>query len=421
MFLILPNQLYLKPPSKNIVLWEHPHYFCKYKYNKKKLLLHRASMKYMEEKLKSQGHKVKYVNFFEQPVLKKYTVYDPVDKIKLSGEPTFIENPGFLLNIDFMKKYRSSTDKFFFHNFYVKAKKELRLMEDVKSQDKLNRKKIPKNERIPEVVKTGTREKKYVKAAAKYVDEHFPDNYGTCEDFIFPVTHVSANKWVHNFVKNKLHKFGDYQDYISKDNSFLFHSLLSSSINIGLIDIKKLLKAVMANKKAPINSREGFFRQLLWREYQRYCFIYAEFSQNYLGNTCKMTKKWYTGDLGIEPVDNCIVKGFKYGYLHHIERLMVIGNFMTISGIHPKEGFKWFMEFSCDAYEWVMYQNVYDMVFFSTGGKTMRRPYISSSNYILKMSDYKKGSWSKAWDVKYKDFVKKNRDKLYKFRYYVRI
>ena len=99
---------------------------------------------------------------------------------------------------------------------------------------------------------------------------------------------------------------------------------------------------------------------------------------------------------------------------------MVVGNYMNLSGISPIEGHKWFMEFSCDSYEWVMAQNVYDMVFFVSGGITMRKPYISSSNYILKMSNYKKGEWCNIWDKKYKDFLKKNKKKLWKFRYHFR-
>jgi deoxyribodipyrimidine photolyase-related protein len=160
---------------------------------------------------------------------------------------------------------------------------------------------------------------------------------------------------------------------------------------------------------------------LFWREYQRYCYIYYNFNnKNYFKNNKKLNSKWYSGNTGIDPIDTCIKNGFNTGYLHHIERLMVVGNFMNLSEISPKEGFKWFMEFSCDSYEWVMNQNVYDMVFFVSGGATMRRPYISSSNYILKMSNYKKGKWSEIWDTKYKNFLKKNKDKLWKFRYHFR-
>jgi deoxyribodipyrimidine photolyase-related protein len=99
---------------------------------------------------------------------------------------------------------------------------------------------------------------------------------------------------------------------------------------------------------------------------------------------------------------------------------MVVGNYMNLCGLCPKEGFRWFMEFSCDSYEWVMHQNVYEMVFFISGGGTMRRPYVSSSNYILNMSNYKREEWCSIWDTKYRYFVDKNKKKLWKFRYYFR-
>ena len=201
------------------------------------------------------------------------------------------------------------------------------------------------------------------------------------------------------------------------------------SINIGLLNPSDVLDEVMKEYKKNknvigINNVEGFIRQLFWREYQRYCYIYYDFTkQNYFANKTKLNSKWYSGETGILPIDDCIKKGFDTGYLHHIERLMVIGNYMNLCGIKPSDGFKWFMEFSCDSYEWVMNQNVYDMVFFVSGGKTMRRPYVSSSNYILKMSNYKKREWCDGcdiWDKKYDDFVKKNKKKLWKFRYYFR-
>ena len=133
----------------------------------------------------------------------------------------------------------------------------------------------------------------------------------------------------------------------------------------------------------------------------------------------KLTKKWYNGSIGIDPIDDCIKKGFDTAYLHHIERLMLMGNFMNINEITAKEGLKWFMEFSIDSYEWVMYQNVLDMVFCVSGGKTMRKPYISSSSYVLKMSNYKKGEWSEKWNNIYRTFLKKHKVKLLKdFKYH---
>ena len=299
------------------------------------------------------------------------------------------------------------------------GKKKIDIMPNVKSQDKYNRKALPKKEKIPKIPSNKS-DKKYIDEAIRYVNKNFDKNYGNVDNFMFPVTHSTAKKFISHFLKYKIKKFGEFQDAIVENEKFLFHSLLSTSLNIGLINPIDLAEKV-EKYKAPLNSREGFIRQLFWREYQRFCYIYYNFKgKNYFGNRKKLSKDWYNGTLGVDPVDNSIKNGFETGYLHHIERLMVIGNFMNLSGISPKEGFKWFMEFSCDSYEWVMHQNVLDMVFFVSGGATMRRPYISSSNYISKMSNFKKGEWNDIWDKKYKDFIKKHRKKLLKFRYYFR-
>jgi deoxyribodipyrimidine photolyase-related protein len=424
-FVILPTQLFEKKylhKKYNYIIWEHPHYFKSYKYNKKKILLHSASMRYYYDYLKSSKFKVSYVSYDEKIKLISYKIFDPIDKIKLPGKYKMIESPNFLLTKDDYIKYRDKTDKFFFNAFYMWSKKQLNILPKVISQDKLNRKKLP-DIKIPKIPKTSSNKQdmKYIKIGTNYVNNNFSKNYGNTCNFMFPVTHKTAKKWLKDFIKNKLEKFGDYQDAITQEDGFLFHSILSTSINIGLLNPSEIIEEVLNAKTIPLNSLEGYIRQLFWREYQRYCYIYYNFNnKNYFGNTSKLTKKWYNGTLDIPPVDNAIIKGFDIGYLHHIDRLMVVGNYMNLSGIHPKEGFKWFMEFSCDSYEWVMHQNVLDMVFFVSGGDTMRRPYISSSNYILKMSNYKKDTWSDKWDKKYYKFLEKNKKKLWKFRYHFR-
>lgn len=424
LFVILPHQLFDKKyldKKYEYILWEHPHYFKKYNYNKKKLLLHHGSMKYYFDYLKKNKFKVKYVNYDENLKITNYSLFDPVDKINLPGKYTLLETPNFLLENKHYKKYRDKTKKFFFNAFYMFGKKELDIIPDVKSKDKYNRKTPSKDIKIPNLPSNST-DNDYINIGSKYVNKHFKNNYGNTDNFLYPLTHKTANKWLKEFIDEKFKDFGPYQDYIDKDKSFLFHSILSTSINIGLLNPSDIIDEIMEYKnKIPINSFEGYIRQLFWREYQRYCYIYYNFNnKNYFGNTKKLTSKWYTGETNIAPIDTCIKNAFETGYLHHIERLMVVGNFMNLSGINPKEGFKWFMEFSCDSYEWVMHQNVYDMVFFVSGGATMRRPYVSSSNYVLKMSNYKKGEWSEEWDDKYKNFLKKHKKKLWKFRYYFR-
>lgn len=420
-FLILPHQLFdIKHLNiaNNYIIWEHPHYFLDYNYNKKKLLMHYGSMHYYFEYLQSHKFNVEYYTYNTTPDINNYQLFDPIDKINLPGKYTIIESPNFILNCNIYAKYRKKTDKFFFKNFYMFGKKEINVMPDVKSTDKENRKSLPKNILIPKLT-TNANDEKYIDIGATNVNKHFKNNYGNTNNFIFPLTHETANNWLDDFIKSKIKQFGDYQDAIDKNEHYLFHSVLSTVINIGLLNPSDIISKIMAVAAAiPINSLEGYIRQLFWREYQRYCYIYCDFRKNYFGNNKKLTKKWYSGKLGIGPVDDCIITGFDTGYLDHIKRLMVVGNYMNLANISPKEGHKWFMEFSCDSYEWVMAQNVYDMVFFVTGGKTMRRPYMSSSNYILKMSNYKKGEWSNIWDDKYHEFLKKNKDKLWNFRYY---
>jgi deoxyribodipyrimidine photolyase-related protein len=444
--IILPHQLYdfkyIKPHLENlkqIVIWEHPHYFIKYNYNKKKLMLHRASMQYyydylnnkfkdkLNNKLKNRKIAMHYQSFKEQPSKKRASpimMFDPIDKLKLPKKVNILESPNFLLTKNDYIQYQSKTTKFIFNNFYMFGKKLINVIPTVKSQDKYNRNPLPKTIKVPSLPKLSASNVKYVKEAAVYIDKNFPNNIGNTSNFIFPISHTACKSHLLNWIKHKFKLFGDYQDAINKDQSYLFHSLLSGAINIGLINPKDILDEIAKHKsKIPLNSYEGYVRQLFWREYQRYCYIYIDWAKlNYFGNRTRLSAKWYNGSLGIDPVDTCIKRGMDTAYLNHIERLMVIGNFMNLSGISPKDGFRWFMEFSFDSYEWVMTQNVLDMVFFVSGGITMRRPYVSSSNYIRKMSNYKKGdksnNWSDEWDKLYQDFMKKHKAKLHKFRYY---
>lgn len=432
-FVILPHQMFcdkcyknakINLKTKKVLLWEHPQYFTKYHYNKKRLLMHRAAMKVYHDELKKQGVNVEYCEFHKKPsteYLKEYLMFHPVDKLKLPGKPEYLESPNFLLTLDNFEAFRKKSDKFFFNSFYMWGKEIADIIPGVKSLDKVNRKRMPKDMKVPKLPSNGgKKEKEYINEARSYVETHFAKNYGTCDDFQLPISRNVARKWLKDFIDHKFKHFGDYEDFINQEEAYLYHSVLSSSINMGLLNPSEILDEIKKVKsKVSLNNFEGYVRQLFWREYQRYCYMYYPWEgKNYFGHKGKLSKKWYTGDLGVEPVDDAIKMAFNNGYLHHIYRLMVVGNYMNLTGISPKEGFRWFMEFSCDSYEWVMYQNVLDMVFFVSGGATMRKPYASSSNYILKMSDYKKGEWCDIWDKAYQNFMKKHKDKLWKFRYH---
>ena len=425
-FIILPNQLFdlsFYNKNNNYIIYEHPQYFTKYNFNKKKLILHKASMELFYDNMKKNKYNVKYVSFNNKINYNDnntYTIYDPVDNIKLPNNITILESPNFLCSKELLQKYRDKTDKFYFTNFYMYMKNELNILKNVKSKDKDNRKKLPKDIIVPkiDIIPNNL----YINKAKKYIDKHFKNNYGNTDNFNYPICKKHTEKRLNLFIKERFNLFGNYEDFFdnNKDHHHLYHSVLSSSINIGLINPLDIINIIKKYKsKISINSYEGYIRQLFWREYQRYCHIYIDFTKlDYFNNNKNLTNKWYSGKLECEPVDYCIKKAFDTAYLHHIERLMVIGNYMNLFGIKPKEGFKWFMEFSIDSYEWVMYQNVLDMVFFVSGGKTMRKPYISSSNYILKMSYYsKKDNWTDKWDKLFHSFLKKNASKMKKFTY----
>jgi deoxyribodipyrimidine photolyase-related protein len=179
-------------------------------------------------------------------------------------------------------------------------------------------------------------------------------------------------------------------------------------------------RAIARNEKkeVPIASLEGFIRQILgWREYMRGMYLDRHVTlrtTNAFDHQRHLTADWYNATTGIPPVDDVIKKTLTRGYAHHIERLMVVGNMMILSEIHPNEVYRWFMEMYVDAYDWVMVPNVYGMSQYADGGSMTTKPYISSSNYILSMSHYERDEWSDAWDGLYWRFIEKHRDSFAK-------
>jgi len=178
---------------------------------------------------------------------------------------------------------------------------------------------------------------------------------------------------------------------------------------MGLITPAEVVRAVVSQKSVQIESLEGFVRQLLgWREYCRAYYLIVKPSV-YTKNTFKLKrrlgKEWYAANTGIPIVDDAIRDAFNMGYLHHIRRLMVMSNYMTLSGIAPSEVFKWMYEFSLDSWDVFMVFNVYSMGTWSDGGHAMRKPYISSSAYVKRMSRAESGPWEDVWDAKFKNFL----------------
>jgi deoxyribodipyrimidine photolyase-related protein len=241
----------------------------------------------------------------------------------------------------------------------------------------------------------------------------FPHHPGSLKGFRWPVTRKDAEAWLDRFIDERLELFGLYEDAISREHDTLYHSAITPMLNIGLLDPMDVVNRVLATD-APINSKEGFIRQVIgWREFMRGIYQHrgvAIRNGNYWNFERPLPKSFYDATTGIPPVDRVIRHLLSDGWCHHIERLMVLGNFMLLCRIRPDDVYRWFMEMFVDAYDWVMVPNVYGMSQFADGGTFTTKPYLSGSNYLLKMSDEPKGPWCEIWDGLFWTFIADHQD-----------
>jgi deoxyribodipyrimidine photolyase-related protein len=439
--LIFPVHLFenndlLNNDNKKIII-EEPVYFTKYNTHKLKLILHRASMKKYAD-----IHKLEYIEYHKADEFYKnnkadIVCFDPVDhdvmnKLKKASKNIELyETPEFISTYEDLEQFHEKQkDKRFIHDsqFYRWQRDRLKILTDKKlSLDSENRKPFPKNQKEVFNPISSTSNTKYIKEATAYVNKHFAKNFGSSDNFFYPIDHAGAKEWLHNFVYHRFKLFGDYEDAIGSNIKFGYHSVLSPLLNIGLLTDQDVLdKVLVLEHKIPINSFEGFIRQIIgWKSTMRYFYEFyydKQFGKNNLKHNRKLTDHFWKGTTQIPIIDDSIKKLHNTGYLHHIERLMVMGNFMLLCEINPDEVFKWFM-LTIDAYQWVMVPNIYGMSQYADGGLLMTRPYFSSSNYIKRMSDYKdnnnililnKYTWSEIWDALYYRFIFKNHDMLKK-------
>jgi deoxyribodipyrimidine photolyase-related protein len=435
-FIVFPTQLYndikILDEYKKIYLLEEPRYFTDFKFHKLKLAYHRATMKKYYDYLKTKNINVSYINFDKvtktfYKSLKEVAFYDPYDnklieklekllKCNILPQQQFvITNEEIISNKDLFYnngKYRNDLFyKFMRKKLNILIKKEGKPEGDKWSFDSENRKSLPKNIKIPELPKIN--KNKYITEAIDYINKNFNDNYGSLDNFIYPIDHNSSIDWLNSFLEKRLNSFGPYEDAVSTENDFIFHSVLTPMMNIGLlkdIEVINISYEFYKNNNIKLASFEGFIRQIIgWRTYVYSLYILEGknmYNSNQLKNKKKISEKWWDS-VKIEPIDFLINKIIKYAYVHHIERLMYLSNWMLMNNIHPKEVYRIFMEWTIDAYEWVMIPNVFGMGQFASD-LMMTRPYFSSSNYILKMSNFKKGEWCKIWDSVYYSFINKH-------------
>ena len=452
--IILPNQLFtdniLIKLSNNISIIEDPTFFIKFKYHKMKLLLHHSSMTYYYDYIKNKykDRNINYINFYNVDydiIFNKYkiiNIYDPIDhdllnkfnklSKKYNVELNIYDNSLFIETKSDLESYHIDKNNYLQTNFYIWQRKRLNILMDNNkplynkwSFDTDNRNKFDSS--YIEEFNPKINNNKYIENSKKYVNKHFNNNPGSMDDFIYPINNKQANNLFKNFLKYNLNKFGKYQDAISSEITFGSHSLLSSSTNIGIITVKYILKKILNkfnklsndNKKKYINNYEGFIRQIIgWRSYIRYIYVYHTknlINENFFNNNNKLNNNiWYKNkkSTNIPIIDNMINKVFKYAYLHHIERLMLIGNYFLLTFIKPIYVYEWFTSMFIDSYEYIMVANIVMSQYNTTSIKITSRPYFSSSNYIIKMSNIKKGEWSIIFDSLYYNFINKNQNKL---------
>ncbi|BBO27792.1 cryptochrome/photolyase family protein [Alteromonas sp. I4] len=268
-------------------------------------------------------------------------------------------------------------------------------------------------------------------AVMKLVENTFTDHMGSATDFSYAVTRSQALEVAKQFIEQRLPNFGDYQDAMREGDVWLFHSHLSFYLNSGLLlplEVMQMAEQAYFDNAAPLNAVEGFIRQILgWREYVRgfywHCMPTLQ-HDNYFEHTRALPEFYWTAHTNMNCMRQCISDTKQHAYAHHIQRLMVIGNFSLLAGLDPVAVNEWYLLVYADAYDWVEMPNVSGMILFADGGKLASKPYVASGQYINRMSDYckncgysvskKTGPKACPFNYLYWDFLIKHQDKLAK-------
>ncbi len=454
LFFILGNQLF---PLKNLDRYKKDHLFfmsedyqlCTYeRHHKLKILLFLSSMRSYADRLKDNKFKLNYSKIdssdfkrdytkkleliLKKNKIKEVTSFEIEDKFfeakiknflsKQNVKWNILQSPMFLDSREDFKRYLSNTKKPFMAKYYKDKRERLNILlnkdgspEGGKwSFDEDNRKKLPKNISIPK--QPNIKESSHTKNLKPVIQKLFNKHPGHTENFWFATEYKDVLKLLDFFIKEKLNLFGDYEDAVDQKNNILFHSALSPYLNLGLITPDIIMQKVMNfhhAKGVRLNSLEGFIRQIIgWREFMR--GIYQNYNKemengNFFKHSRKIKISFYNGTTGLDPLDHSIKNADKYGWSHHIERLMILSNIMNLCEVEPKSVYKWFMEMFVDSSDWVMVPNVYGMGLFSDGGIFATKPYICGSSYFMKMMDFKRGSWCNIMDGLYWRFIDRNR------------
>ncbi len=453
--LVFPHQLFRDhvaiAPNRPVCLVEDSLFFgdrhYPVRFHVHKLMLHKASMDFYAGLLRDAGVTVQRIGYDPER-----TIGDEIDDLAAEGVRElhlcdviddvlsrrieraagrhglalrWYRSPMFVSPEPWLRDQLGESDTVRMQSFYVAQRKRMGvLVKDNRpiggrwSFDTENRKSWPARTAPPPepaVPKNGL-----VIAAAAQVRAEFPTNPGSTDSFWYPVTHADADRWLRQFLEERLAQFGPYEDAICAEGSVLYHSVLTPLLNTGLLTPAQVLSALdeavsLERVEQPLLAGvEGFVRQIIgWREFIRGIYLFHGVRQrtsNYWGHTEPIPAAFYTATTGLLPADRVIERVITRSYCHHIERLMVLGNLMLLCEIHPDEVYSWFMEFFIDAYDWVMVPNVYGMSQFADGGIMASKPYVSGANYIRKMSDFAGGDWETTWTALFWRFLGLHRD-----------
>lgn len=393
-------------------------------YHRKKLVLVLSTMRHYAAALRERGYQVNYVhaksmlNGLKQHV----AAYQPTRLITMAAAdyvgrkfqqeklPQYLDcavevipNEAFLVELHNPFPDAEPGKRYVMEHFYRDMRQHFDVLMNANGTpvggnwnfDKLNRKPLPKDVQLPEPPSFSP------DAITRVVmDEvaQMGQGIGSVEGFDYAVTHEEADAALTHFIDVRLEQFGPYEDAMSSRGVWLFHSILSPYLNLGLLDPLEAVRKVEAayyEGRAPIHSVEGFIRQIVgWREY-----MYWQYWQgmpdmahaNYWQAKRPMPAMFWDANTDMNCIRHVVERAKDTGYAHHIERLMVVSNFALLAGINPADVTRWFKAFFIDAYDWVMQPNVVGMGLNADGGRIATKPYVASANYINKMSDYCKG------------------------------
>jgi deoxyribodipyrimidine photolyase-related protein len=293
--------------------------------------------------------------------------------------------------------------------------------------DASNRKPLPDTVVIPPPTQIAP--DSITQAVIEMVNQRFPEHMGDGTGFHYAVTADQAMQVLRHFIQARLPWFGDYQDAMVDEDVWLFHSHISFYLNIGLLLPATCIEAAETayhEGKVPLNAAEGFIRQILgWREFVRglYWHKMPSYKQaNYLEAKRALPQFYWDAKTDMHCIKRAVESTITHAYAHHIQRLMVLGNFALLIGVHPQALNHWFWVVYADAYEWVELPNVSGMVLYADGGYLASKPYAAGGSYIHKMSNYcqhcvynvreKNGKTACPFNYLYWDFMSRNRDKI---------